>query len=283
MLPLFALADDEPAARLACRHDCAVIRSRARPGRYLAPRRVAAARAGPGRDDAGMDREELMGPVRALRGQGRTPKQIARTLGVPPAAVAPLVRAIAADDQANAPRREITGCWVSPGWSDGLTVADRPGWPDVAADSGASGLVSVLVARDEGRGRVSVCGYLADVYCLGVKDVDGPRVMDGRALPAFTRRFFSAYQDPPLAAPAELARHLVFGAVEYARSLGFEPAPEFEKAAGHLGAWAGPSAIGFGRDGKPFYIQGPYDNAARIMKTLERSTGRDNYHFLVSA
>jgi hypothetical protein len=29
-LPFFALADDEPAARLACRHDCAVIRSRAR-------------------------------------------------------------------------------------------------------------------------------------------------------------------------------------------------------------------------------------------------------------
>ncbi len=247
------------------------------------PRRVAASRAGSGRDDIGMDREELMGSVRALRRQGRTPKQVARALGLPPAAVAPLVRAIAAEDQANGPQREITGCWVSPGWSDGLTVAGDPGWPDVAAGSGTSGLVSVLVARDQGRGRVSVCGYLADVWCLGVKDVDGPRVMDGRALPAFTRRFFSAYQGQPLEAPAELARDLVFGAVEYARGLGFEPAPEFEETAGHLGPWAGPSAIGFGRDGKPFYIQGPYDNAARVMSTLEHSTGRDNYHFLVSA
>jgi hypothetical protein len=230
-----------------------------------------------------MSREELMGSVRALRGQGRTPKQIARTLGLPPAAVAPLVRAIAAADQANGQRREITSCWVSPGWSDGLTVAGDPGWPDTDADPGASGLVSVLVARDEGRGRVSVCGYLVDVWCLGVKDVDGPRIMDGRGLLTFTRRFFSAYRDQPLEAPTELARHLVFGAADYARALGFEPPSGFGETADHLGAWTGPSAIGFGRGGKPFYIQGPYDDAASIMSTLEHSTGRDNYHFLVSA
>jgi hypothetical protein len=231
-----------------------------------------------------MDRKELIGAVRALREQGRTPKQIARSLGLPPAAVAPLVRAVAAEDQANAPEREVTGCWVSPGWSEGLAVAGHPGWPDVdTADSGASGLVSILVARDDGRGRASVCGYLVDVYCLGVKDVDGPRTMAGREVPRFVDRFFSAYDGRPLEAPVELARHLVFGAVEYARGLGFEPASDFDKAAGHLGPFVGPSAIGFGRDGKPFYIEGPYDNAARIMRTLERSAGQDNFHFLVTA
>src|SRR5260370_21869420 len=93
------------------------------------PRRVAAARGGTGRDDTGMDREELIRSVRALRGQGRTPKQIARALGVPPSAVAPLVRAIAADDEANGPQREISGSWGSPGRSDGLPVAGGPGWP----------------------------------------------------------------------------------------------------------------------------------------------------------
>jgi hypothetical protein len=81
----------------------------------------------------------------------------------------------------------------------------------------------------------------------------------------------------------ELARHLVFGAVAYARSLGFAPAPGFEATTGQLGPWAGPSAIGFGRDGKPFFVQGPRDNAAAILKTLERSVGPDNFHFLVSA
>jgi hypothetical protein len=231
-----------------------------------------------------MDREELIGHVRTLRGRGLAPKQIARALGLRPAAVAPLIRAIAAEDEANAPEPEITGCWVSPGWSDGLTIADGCGWTDVGSpDPGPSGLVSVLVARDEGRGKFSVCGYLADVYCLGVKDVTGPQVTDSRGLLALSRRFFSAYEGQPLEAPAELARHLVFGSVDYARSLGFEPAPDFEKVADHLGTWSEVSPIGFGRDGKPFFIQGPRDNAAAIMKTLERSTGRDNFHFLVSA
>jgi orotate phosphoribosyltransferase-like protein len=56
-----------------------------------------------------MDNEDLMGRVRALRERGYAPKQIARTLGVPPATVVPLVRAIAAADQADAGERKLLG------------------------------------------------------------------------------------------------------------------------------------------------------------------------------
>ena len=69
--------------------------------------------------------------MRALRARGSTPKAIARALGVPPATVAPLVRAIAAEDHASAPERELIQCWVSPGWSQGLTVDGHRDWPDV--------------------------------------------------------------------------------------------------------------------------------------------------------
>src|SRR5918994_2775959 len=166
-----------------------------------------------------MDSDDLMGRVRALRARGYAPKQIARALGMPPAAVAPLVRAIAAADQADAGERKLLGCWVSPGWSQGLTVQDHPEWPDVdAADAGAQGLVSVLVTRQERYGRVGVCGWLVDVWCLGGKDVVGPRVPDERRVAEFTRSYFAAYQAQPLQAPVELAHHLVFGAVTYARS-----------------------------------------------------------------
>src|SRR6266545_2858746 len=236
-------------------------------------------------NDAGMDSEELLERVRVLRATGRSPKEIARALGLRPAQVAPLVRSIAAEDNAGAAERKLAGCWVSPGWSQGLTIEGHPGWPDVdAADADASlGLVSVLVTRQERYGRVRLCGWLVDVYCLGVKDVVGPRVMDERRAAEFTRSYFAAYQAPPLAAPVELAQHLVLGAVAYARSLGFEPAPGFEATAGQLGPWAGPSAIGFGRHGKPFFVQGPHDNAAAILTTLERSVGRDNFHFVARA
>jgi len=107
--------------------------------------------------------------------------------------------------------------------------------------------------------------------------------MNERRAAEFIRSYFAAYQAPPLQAPVELARHLVFGAAAYARSLGFEPTPGFPATTGQLGPWAGPSAIGFGRHGKPFFVQGPHDDAAAVLTTLERSVGRDNFHFVARA
>jgi hypothetical protein len=235
-------------------------------------------------NDAGMDGEELLDRVRALRATGRTPKEIARTLGLRPAQVVPLVGDIAAEAHAGASERKLAGCWVSPGWSLGLSVEGHPGWPDVdAADAEALGLVSVLVTRQERYGRLRLCGWLVDVYCLGVKDAVGPRVMDERRAADFHSSFFAAYQARPLEAPPELAQHLVFGAVEYARSLGFEPARGFTATTDQLGSWAGPSAISFGRDGKPFFVQGPHDKADAVLQTLERSVGPGNFTFLVQA
>lgn len=40
-----------------------------------------------------------------------------------------------------------------------------------------------------------------------------------------------------------------------------------------------PSRIRFGRHGKPYFQQGPYDNPTRVMRTLDRSVGPGNYHF----
>ena len=55
-----------------------------------------------------------------------------------------------------------------------------------------------------------------------------------------------------------LARHVVFGAVDYARSLGFESHPDFAKGAALLGDWeAGSSDVTFGRDGKAVLHQRP--------------------------
>lgn len=232
---------------------------------------------------AGMESTDLVERVRTLRRAGRSPKQIARALGVRPAVVAPVVRALAAQEWDSATERRVVGCWVSPGWSSALTVDGHPDWPaDRRDDPSRSGLAGVLVAREGARGRVAVCGYLVDTYCLGVKDALGPRVMSRHALGSFVGLFFGAFDGDPLPASLELAQHLVLGAVDYARALGFEPHPDFEPARGHLGAWHGPSDIGFGRDGKPFFVQGPYDDSSRVMATLQRTVGLDNFHFLVT-
>jgi hypothetical protein len=125
--------------------------------------------------------DDLRRRVRELRAAGRSPKQIARALGVGPATIAPLVRAMARQDAATQQEPAVVGCWVSPGWSTALTIDKHEDWPDVAIpDGGPEGVACVVVARRHRPPRVSVCGYLLDVYCLGVKNALGPQIMNER-------------------------------------------------------------------------------------------------------
>lgn len=224
----------------------------------------------------------MMERVRTLRAKGCPPKAIARAVGLPLAKVERFIKIVA--EQAGRAEADLVGCWVSPGWSAGLTVTGHPDWPDVdKPDPATAGKALVLVARAARPSQVTVCGYLVDVGCLGVKDALGPRKLDdGAGLYSFRRAYFRAFKDEALAAPLELARHLVFGALEYARGLGFEPHPDFAAARAHLGQWSGTSDIEFGRDGMPYYVSGPYDNVPKIMGTLRRSVGEDNFQFLVA-
>lgn len=232
--------------------------------------------------DTGPD-GDLTARVRALRTAGRSPKEIARAVGVRPAVAARLVRDLARRDAAARPEPEVVGCWVSHGWSSGLTVDGDREWPDAPRDDGRDGLACVAVARRTKPQRVSVCGYLVDTFCLGVKNALGPKVMGDRDLPAFLDTFFAAIEPDrtPLAISLEQARHLVHGAVDYARRLGFEPHRDFAAAAGHLGSWEGTSAVTFGRDGVPLFVQGPHDNPGATIRTLASTVGEGNFHYLV--
>ena len=221
--------------------------------------------------------------VRELRAEGLTPKLIARKLALPLRDVSRLVISRAAERGRST---DVVGCWVNAGWSAGLIVPADRGWPEVPHEKShpGGGIVAALVAREHRHDSVSVCVYLVDVYCLGVKNAVPPRVMPTRDLATFRANAFSGYESgEPVAAPLDLVQHLVFGAVDYARTLGFEPHADLAPAAGHLGDWAGPSAIGFGLDGKPFYIQGPFDDPNKVLRTLDRTVGRDGYHFTVDA
>lgn len=227
--------------------------------------------------------DETIQSVRELRARGLSPKEIARSLGMRPAAVADLVRKVAAERDAANPDADVVGCWVNAGWSTGLSIAGRLEWRDPGADDGTGGLVSVLVVRRRRNRRVvTVCVYLVDVYCLGVKNAMGPDTMDDQALRRFIDHVFSGYHAPPMPAPIELARDLVLGAAEYAHGLGFPPHPDFEQARAHLGPWTGPSAITFGCDGKPTYVEGPYDNPRHVLRTLRRAVGRNGFHYTVA-
>jgi hypothetical protein len=239
------------------------------------------------RDD---EEAELLDRVRALRAAGSGPKQVARALGLRPAQAGVLLRRAAeAAHTATMPGgREVVGCWVNAGWSTGLDLSARPAWAaqDVGAGEGAvgAGFAQLLVARRERASRVTVCGLLVDVYCLGVKNVIAPQSIGEGSLQAHRRSYFGAFDEPSLPIGIEQAQAIAYGAVSYARGLGFEPAPGFADAAVVLGEPAGGlPVIGFGNEGLPFYLNGPRDDARAVLATLERTCGVGNYRYLLAS
>jgi hypothetical protein len=43
---------------------------------------------------------------------------------------------------------------------------------------------------------------------------------------------------------------------------------------------SGPTCPKLGRDGKPFYFGGPYDDPRMVVRTLERTCGPGNYYYV---
>lgn len=214
-----------------------------------------------------------------------------------PAEVAPLLRQVAGSQRAPAAERplpdpgerEVVGCWINPGWSAGLGLDDAPS--DWAADDPegsaedvserfAGGLAGVMVARADRSSRVTVCGWLVDTFCLGVKDAVGPRTMSSSGLFEFSRRFFSAFDVTPRTAPLELAQQVVHGAIAYADTFGFTPHPDFAATAPFLGPAPPQCPIRFGREGVPFYVSGPRDNPRQVIAALEATAGAGNYQYI---
>ena len=216
----------------------------------------------------------MLDEVVRLRKAGRTPKEIARALNIRPAEATRLVRAAAA--AATAPEPVVVGCWLNGGWDTGLIVDGKPADAELGG-----GMVQVLVARRHRHDKVKVCGYLVDVFCLGVKNTYGPEVMNELELRRFLPEYYGAFGTEPVEAPIELARGIVFGGVEYARGLGFEPHSSFAALAGHLGEWDGSTPITFGRNGKPLFVNGPNDNPDSVIRKLTKSVGEGNFDVVI--
>jgi hypothetical protein len=225
--------------------------------------------------------ERLEAQVRNLHQQGQSAKAIARTLGVGVVDVVGVLNDAVVVSDRGEPR-----CWVNAGWSRSVDLAGAPQWAGL--DPGAwdaeevRGLIAVLVAADNPRSaKAQVAGFLLDVWCLGVKSALPPEPMTASGLAEHRHAYFSAFAGH-VQVPAEVARALVFGAAAYARGLGFDPEADFDAAADVLGEPVGPYPIGFGKDGKPFYVNGPYDDPEAIVRTLRRAVGDDGFHYTVA-
>jgi hypothetical protein len=147
-------------------------------------------------------------------------------------------------------------------------------WPVVqtlvASDLWKEGIGYVVIARQEGEGRLVFGVFLVDAYCLGVKNAfwDAGSMGDFKEL---IRKMEQTRSMVPIS-PNCLVK-IIEGAVAYAGAMGFPPHPDHHHAS-RLFAGIDPAScdqeFSFGRDGKPFYIQGPYETPAEANAIRQR-------------
>ncbi|MEI8386345.1 MAG: hypothetical protein WCG76_01995 [Verrucomicrobiota bacterium] len=148
-----------------------------------------------------------------------------------------------------------------------------------------TGIGQVVVCRYKSGGRVETGSFLVDVYCLGVKDAFFRTFDEGEFREDCLARYFP--DGLPAPKPASWGRKLVEEAARYAASLGFSPHPDYKKGArvfGGVDASECDEEFVFGNEGKPLYVQGPYDGGAkadRILATLRAKLGDDGFHYII--
>ena len=144
-------------------------------------------------------------------------------------------------------------------------------------------ITQIMVARRSPQRQIAIGTFLVDLGCLGVKSAFG-RIFDTRREYRQWRRGMMAHQDI-VKADLNLVAKIIREGIAYAKDLGFRPDPDYRDAMLVLGdadpdACDVPIPLG-GKDGKPLFIAGPYDDVDHIMAKLTRKLGPDGFHFLV--
>ena len=135
------------------------------------------------------------------------------------------------------------------------------------------------------RGGVELAGALVDIGCLGVKVAIPPRRMSARAA---RERFLDPMQFGDILVPCDLnlAAAIIYGGIDYASSLGFDPDPDMALVQPML-AGADPRLAGdrvvFGYEGKPHYVAGFDDDVPAVLRQLTKVKGADGFVYVPSS
>lgn len=152
------------------------------------------------------------------------------------------------------------------------------GWDLV--NEAAPELVGVVVTRVTAGGLLLPASALVDRTCLGVKNAFVIRPLSDAELLEYLDQFGAPFGGMEMTSPL-VAQSIVFHAVDYARTLGFAPHPDFPEIL------FGPRPdklldTPLSRPSRPVYVAGPHDNVVLVINTLNRAVGPGNYEMTVA-
>jgi len=142
-----------------------------------------------------------------------------------------------------------------------------------------AGRARLLVVREQRDGRMVVGRFEVDLWCMGLVSAE---VAADVGLTALHHLRAETFRDgPPTTCSPELAAGIVWGGIEYAARLGFEPHPAWNIAQHVLPPRPRRAeAVEFGRDGVPCYVAGADDDEI-ILAQLESRLGPDAFNVLL--
>ena len=152
----------------------------------------------------------------------------------------------------------------------------------ISEDWQEKGLVSILLSRNHSNGNFTFGLYLLDLYCLGVKET------------FYVFNQYAEFNDMVKTLKDEegiveveypLVHNIIYGAIEYAGDLGFQPNKDFDVTQYLLeedDERIELMDIEFGLNGKPAIFIGKEKHPANIIATLERSVGKGNFTIITA-
>lgn len=221
--------------------------------------------------------------ITELRARNLTPKQIARKLELRAAEVTAYIKEQAEEKTlarvASGELEPVCECFVNANCAD-YYLHDNPEPIEETEGNLDQGLALVCITRQAKYDRFTICTYLLDLWCLGVKDTMGPRQLNSSEYKQMLNYTYQCFPEGTQKITLEQAQSLVYSAVEYADQLGFKPHQDFQQSKAHLGKWSGQPKLQMGRNGKPFYVSGPYDNPETIINILRQNVGEGNFDYV---
>jgi hypothetical protein len=158
----------------------------------------------------------------------------------------------------------IYECWISPDWKE-------------------AGLCTIIVARKHTTGNLTFGVYLVDTYCLGLKNTSAVFSKPVFEYENIVETMYSQH-GAKVHIDYVLAHNIIYGAIAYAEDLGFKPEKDWDKSQFILEEDTEDIElieVEFGKDGKPLFINGPYDNVGKITARLNASVGEGNYNYMM--
>jgi len=153
----------------------------------------------------------------------------------------------------------------------------------VNEDWTSKGMATIVLTKQMPSGKFIFASYLVDLYCLGLKDTTSKFNVSATECQELLDQFSS--NQMMVNCDVSFIHNLIYGAIDYAEEIGFKPHKDFGLTEYMLDTdliTDGIDEIEFGKNGKPFFIAGPFDNVKRIMAILNQNLGEDNYTFTYS-